>query len=274
MKRITGNSLRAVVAIGIRSNGPGLALAPTWIGSGFIVGEKVSEGRNLLLVTNKHVIRGQKVLIMRLMLNGGVVAKDFIVPLYDEKGAQLFSDHPSAIVDIVAISLSKVVIPPTDKDVCCFEYLLGVLTLSDMEKYGYGEGSAFFALGFPMGMVDARHNFAICRLGCLAKIESSYRNLDPVDFLGDVEAFPGNSGGPAVVNNEHQGSDENTVLVGILHASLPYQEKLISAQTGRVRSVTEENSGLTMIHPVDRIVEVVQRELDRVKMATISRSSL
>lgn len=52
-------------------------------------------------------------------------------------------------------------------------------------------------------------------------------------------------------------------LIGILSAYVPYQELLYSKQTDRVRMIQEENSGLTVVHPVDRIKEVVELEWKR-----------
>ena len=54
-------------------------------------------------------------------------------------------------------------------------------------------------------------------------------------------------------------------LVGILSAYIPYKETLYSRQTGRDRMIMEENSGLTIVHPVDRIKEVVELEWARVE---------
>lgn len=46
-------------------------------------------------------------------------------------------------------------------------------------------------------------------------------------------------------------------LIGIVAAYLPYKDIAVSAQTGRQRIVFEENSGLTIIYPVDYILEAI-----------------
>ena len=43
----------------------------------------------------------------------------------------------------------------------------------------------------------------------------------------------------------------------------PYHDELVSVQTGMPMMVMEENSGLTVVHPVDRIKDVVQLEWER-----------
>ena len=62
------------------------------------------------------------------------------------------------------------------------------------------------------------------------------------------------------------GTPNNTSanLIGILSAYIPYRETLYSRQTGLDRMIQEENSGSTIVHPVDRIKEVVEMEWHRV----------
>ena len=87
-------------------------------------------------------------------------------------------------------------------------------------------------------------------------------------FLVDAQAFPGNSGGPIISRPENislVGTANNfrANLIGILSAYIPYKDVLISQQTQEIRMVQTENSGLTIVHPVDRIKEVVLLEWDR-----------
>ena len=52
-------------------------------------------------------------------------------------------------------------------------------------------------------------------------------------------------------------------LVGVLSAYIPYRDILISQQTGETKMVQTENSGLTIVYPVDRIKEVVLLDWSR-----------
>ena len=63
-------------------------------------------------------------------------------------------------------------------------------------------------------------------------------------------------------------NNDRANLIGILSAYIPYRETLYSRQTGRDRMIQEENSGLTIVHPVDRIKEVVEIEWNRIKLST------
>ena len=62
--------------------------------------------------------------------------------------------------------------------------------------------------------------------------------------------------------------DDRANLIGILSAYIPHRETLYSRQTGRDRMIQEENSGLTIVHPVDRIKEAVEIEWNRIKPST------
>ena len=122
-----------------------------------------------------------------------------------------------------------------------------------------------------MNLVNDSIKAPICRLGCISRVADAFVSDKPVcSFLVDAQTFPGNSGGPIVSRPEHmsiQGTpkNENANLIGILSAYIPYRETLFSRQTGRDRMVQEENSGLTIVHPVDRIKEVVELEWQRIE---------
>ena len=139
-----------------------------------------------------------------------------------------------------------------------------------MQNTGVNEGSLVYALGFPMDLVDPI-KVPICRLGCISRVTDAFllKKGAPI-FLVDAQTFPGNSGGPIVSRPEHisiDGTPSNTSanLIGILSAYIPYRETLYSRQTGRDRMIQEENSGLTIVHPVDRIKEVVELEWARIE---------
>lgn len=47
------------------------------------------------------------------------------------------------------------------------------------------------------------------------------------------------------------------MLIGIIHAYIPYQEKLVNTQTNNVVEIRSENSGIALMHPVEFIREVI-----------------
>lgn len=269
--------LNAVVALGINgSDGK-----KRWIGTGFIVRRKEIDNPGLstyYIVTNKHVIEQQKYVYVRFNSLGGDLVRDYRISLYDNMGAPMFSAHPHDKTDVIALQI----LPQTlikDKSIWgAFDLADHALTLEQMQNTGVGEGSLVYALGFPMDMVDPIKT-PICRLGCISRVTDAFllKTGTPV-FLVDAQTFPGNSGGPIVSRPEYisiNGTPSNTSanLIGILSAYIPYRETLYSRQTGRDRMVQEENSGLTIVHPVDRIKEVVELEWERIeKQNTIKKN--
>lgn len=261
--------LNAVVAIGINIKGQG----QQWIGTGFIVGRKEVENPDLsthFLITNKHVIENRQSIFVRFNSLGGQFVKDYPINLIDNKGNHLFSVHPHKNTDIIAIQIA----PQTlikDKSIWgSFDLKDEALSLEQMQQTGVDEGSLIYALGFPMNLVE-KIKAPICRLGCISRVIDAFvlKESFPT-FLVDAQTFPGNSGGPIISRPEHlfiSGATSNgkAYLIGVLSAYIPYKETLISSQTGHYRMIQEENSGLTVVHPVDRIKELVEIELKRIE---------
>ena len=121
----------------------------------------------------------------------------------------------------------------------------------------------------PMNLVNDAVKAPICRLGCISRVADAFlAGQGAVNFLVDAQTFPGNSGGPIISRPEYvsvQNTPSNTSvnLIGILSAYIPYRDTLVSQQTGQPVMIREENSGLTIVHPVDRIKEVVEMEWRR-----------
>ena len=261
--------LDAVIAIGI----DGLDGNKIWIGTGFIVGRKEVDNPTLsthYIITNKHVIEHKRHIYVRFNSLGDTLVKDYRIDLYGSAGEALYSAHPNDKTDVIAVQIR----PQTlinDKSIWgSFDLGDHALTLEQMSRTGVTEGNLVYALGFPMGKVDII-KAPICRLGCISRVMDAFiKQRENPTFLVDAQVFPGNSGGP-IVSRPEQSSIEGTPsnssanLIGILSEYIPYQETLYSRQTGRARMIQEENSGLTVVHPVDRIKEVVELEWARIE---------
>lgn len=259
----------AVVAIGVdQFDAAGKRI---WIGSGFIVGRKELQNSNFstyYIVTNKHVIGNLRRIYVRFNSLIGDFIKDYNIILYNNMDQPLFSAHPNAETDIVAIQFTPQTLINSRSIWGAFDLSDHALTLKQMQSTGVEEGSFVYALGFPMNLVHEIKS-PICRLGCISRIRDAFLlpQNNPI-FLVDAQTFPGNSGGPIISRPEQMsimGTPSNNFsnLIGILSAYLPYKDVLISQQTGEVRMIQTENSGLTVVHPVDRIKEVVEIEWQR-----------
>jgi len=257
----------AVVALGIDIG----ENTKHWVGTGFLVGrkERDNSGRcTVYIITNKHVVKNQKLLYVRFNNSGSIGVKDLQMPL-ENLNLYNYSEHPNSPVDIVAIQILPQVILDNQLSLSFFDEDTHMLTLEQMKATGIDEGALVYALGFPMNLVNDAVKAPICRLGCISRVADAFlAGQGAVNFLVDAQTFPGNSGGPIISRPEYvsvQNTPSNTSvnLIGILSAYIPYRDTLVSRQTGQPVMIREENSGLTIVHPVDRIKEVVEMEWRR-----------
>ena len=267
MSVIPKGFIDSVVAIG-EETASGNANEKFWIGSGFIVSrkEETLPGKaTFYIVTNKHVVKNKKRIYARFNDTGDSFVNDYPIDLYDNNGYALFSAHPDENTDIVAIQIIPNVLDEAKAVWNAFDLSDHTLTINQMMKTGVVEGSLVYNLGFPMNLVDII-KAPICRLGCISRFIDTYiRQNEHPTFLIDAHVFPGNSGGPVISRPEYislRDTPNNTYanLIGIVSASILYKETLVSTQTGEPRMIQTENSGLTVVHPVDRIKEVVEIE--------------
>ncbi len=261
--------MNAVVAIGVDKPEGG----KHWIGTGFIVGRKEKEDRNLstfYIITNKHVIKERTQIYIRFNSKKSFV-KDYLISLFSEKGDALFSSHPNEKTDVIALQILPQTLIDDQSIWGAFDLEDHSLTLQQMQITGVTEGSLIYSLGFPMNIVDEIKT-PICRLGCVSRITDAFvlsKRNKPV-FLVDAQAFPGNSGGP-IINRpeplaiEGTPTNQSANLIGILSDYIVYEDVLVSQQTKKAVMIERENSGLTVVHPVDRIKEVVELEWERIE---------
>lgn len=238
-----------------------------WIGSGFIVqrsNEDSSAMKTAYIITNKHIIRNKQRLIVRFNSLGDNFVKDYSIILYDSNGDHLFTEHPDLGTDIVAIAIDPSAWLKDKSIWSAFDLDCDTLTLKQMQDGSINEGSLVYALGFPMNLVTII-KAPICRLGCISRITDAFvLNQSKPIFLVDAQTFPGNSGGPIISHPEvfsfSKELQQKCKLIGILSAYIPYRDYLVSQQTGQSVMMREENSGLTVVYPIDRIKEVVDLE--------------
>lgn len=247
----------------------------SWFATGFIVGryegvdEKGQKKYTTYLVTNKHVVEGQTSLQMQFNSANGISINTTTL----KKGRlRLYSEHPDPEVDIIANRININGAMENGAIVSFFQLDDQALGKASMKQTGVEEGSLVYSLGFPVSLandlVDSINKAPVCRLGCVSRIEHLYHNNNAKFYIIDAPVYPGNSGGPIINRPEMisiQGTPVNSTanLIGIVSAYIPYRENLMSTQTGRIRMVNEENSGLTVVFPVDDIKEVVELERTR-----------
>ena len=255
--------MEAVVSIGLRNE-----TIINWIATGFFVIKPLGNDKYLpFLVTNKHVIQGNDSVVIRLKEKTTGSLKIFDLPLISE-GKAIYSVHEDKNVDIAVVLLNGEFITQNDLQFSAFNIENHSLESSELIKQGGDEGSYVYMLGFPMGLVNIDSNTPICRGGCIARIDEK-EIKSTKQFLLDIQNFPGNSGSPIITKPEIVGVGNEpvlgkSVLIGIVHGYIPYEEKLINAQTKKVVEVRSENSGIAVVNPTEYIKEVIEKEIEKI----------
>src|SRR5258708_5321748 len=107
MALIARQFIDAVVAIGTRSSGP----SPQWMATGFMFFIPTQQPPNAqtpywcYLVTNRHVLQGQRAIVLRFNPNTPANPVDFEVELNDQLGA-VWAAHPDPDVDVAAMGFN------------------------------------------------------------------------------------------------------------------------------------------------------------------------
>ena len=256
--------LNSVVSIGITDSN---IQQLRWIGTGFFVYRKVLNSEQKVtdrgipfLVTNKHVLSCKEQIYVRLKSNES--NKLYTIPIsLTKNGKKNYTEHPNPNIDIAVVSINGAFFEQNNILFRGFDIDDNSMTSAELRGNGIDEGSLIYMLGFPMGLVNENSSLPICRLGCIARINEEQIN-DTKSFLADIQNFPGNSGSPIINRieiNTLEGTKNlnKTMLIGIVHSYIPYQETLLNTQTNRVVEIRSENSGIANVHPVEFIREII-----------------
>lgn len=254
--------LDTVVAIGTLND----KNETVWIGTGFLFGYLVTPPQNpkqyrTYLVTNKHVIQTQNIIILRFNPQTDQAATDFKESLNDVNGNPTWTGHPDPAVDVAVLSVNADVLNQQGLIYNFFASDDHCMNIKNMHDNGVTEGDFLFALGFPMGLVSKDRKNVILRQGVIARIRDLFEKRTK-DFIIDASVFPGNSGGPVILKPEMvsiTGTQANASasLIGLVKSYITFQDVAVSQQTGKPRIIFEENSGLSLVEPVDHIIETI-----------------
>jgi hypothetical protein len=261
--------LDSVVSIGTIDSGNFKALA-----SGFLLGFKVAdadkEGKapyKIFLITNRHVFSEYKQVILRFNLTQAG-SKTYNLNLVDDKNNKQWLAHPNGNVDVAAININANTLK---QDGINFDIVKDedIAFLDTIRNEGISQGDGVFVLGFPMGIAGRERNYAIVRGGIIARLDDEIINSE-CKFLIDSTVFPGNSGGPVFLKPEIASlagtkAVDRAYLLGVISSYILYEERAISEQTGKLRIVFVENSGIAAVVPMDFVRETIQPLMDAIK---------
>ena len=248
--------LDALVALGVPMEDGNVQYTAT----GFLYGIPSGEDKRyrIFLVTNRHVIEGKNGLKARMNLSEGSTSQTYDIPLGPDSATTL-AVHDGH--DVAAIAINARLLKEAGIALDFIKEEQGV-TLEKAEDLEVSEGDGVFILGFPMGLAGEDRNYAIVRQGVVARARDWLKGTSQ-GILIDAFIFPGNSGGPVITKPENfsiKGTKNNSraLLLGMVSSYLPYEDIAVSKQTGRVRVIFQENSGLATVVPVDVIRETVE----------------
>ena len=208
------------------------------------------------------MLKDEKNIVIRLRKKDGEDFQTIDVSLF-ENGKKRYVVHPIDAIDIAVLPLNGKFFTDNQLafDAFNIDDLNHVMSSEELRNEGVDEGSLVHMLGYPMGLVNANSTLPICRLGCVARMSKAQID-ESYNVLVDIQNFPGNSGSPIVTRPEIvsiQGTKalNKSVLLGIIHSYIPYQESLMNTQTKKIVEIRSENSGIAKVHPVEYIREVV-----------------
>lgn len=263
--------LNCVVAIGVINS----KNEKTWIGTGFLVGRyyktiETEKKYHIFLVTNKHILNGNKSIIVRFNPQNSEQATDFNIDIFNEKGEFKWTGHPNPNIDVATININPLVLNERGMLYRYFRSDEHLLDTRQMNENGTSEGDFVYVMGFTMGLIDPERQYVIVRSGIIARLRDLLDKRRQ-DFLVDAFVFPGNSGGPVIIKPETTSITgtkiiERAALIGIITSYLPYNDIAYSKQTNRPRVIFEENTGLSIALPVDYIMETIEICFQKLKI--------
>lgn len=249
--------MNAVVSIGMRNVDGEI----NWIGTGFFVKRKITEETyRPFLVTNRHVVENQKSIVIRMkeLETNKLICID--TPLLDADNLYVVY-HSNTKIDIAVIPIPDDYIKNNNLEFNAFDIDEHAMASDELRENGVDEGFLIYMLGYPMSLVNLNSLDPICRLGCVARMNSAEIN-ETGSILVDIQNFPGNSGSPVITRPEHSAiigtpSLNSSVLLGVVCSYICYQEPLFSKNCDKVIEIKSENSGLAYVHPVEFIREII-----------------
>jgi len=226
-----------------------------------------SDSQNLYLVTNKHVIYGEKYFVestqsqidkIKLYLHtnkNNLSENEYVEINLFKDGKKVWLEHDNINVDVVLVPLEidrgKYLLVNLDKNIIDSSNIV-----VKFEK--------IFVIGYPYGWFDRKNNLPVTRIGHLSSPFKIPFNGEPI-MLGDVETHKGMSGGPVFMElKDYVTMDENggrathlgaskIILVGI-HSGQPRWD-LRDTETGEVKETVSHS--LINIWFSDLILEIL-----------------
>ncbi|MBI4344467.1 MAG: trypsin-like peptidase domain-containing protein [Euryarchaeota archaeon] len=235
---------------------------PMPIGTGFFVKVQDRETSYVYFVTAKHVIQGQKEVLVRLNTRdwdpaspepGMVFTK---LQVKDAQGNLVWATHPDPAIDLA-------VFPGSPGEGAEFKTvgLEMFVNKEFIDQERVTEGDEVFFVGLLPQYYGTKRNHPVVRYGRLALVtdEKIYSPDGPVElFFAECQSFPGNSGSPVFLQlgpTRQPGTitlaPERLMLLGVM---LGFVSQQVDISQG---ASFQENVGIAAIAPIERLKEIL-----------------
>lgn len=242
------------------------------LGTGFLIGKPIKyepDGTRkflLFIVTCEHVLHSMTSVESQLTgLFAGKVPVQFELKNGDGTNRWITPSDESADVAVLPVDGNTF---EKSGAMCNFLKPEDMLEISQMRSHLLGEGTTVYILGYPGSFNEFNLERPIVRTGAVAVYP---RVNDNMDFLVDAFVFPGNSGGPVLARIENGNGTPyvgyDTRLIGIVSSHFLEEKTAIDPDTGLASVAFPMHSGLTVVYPVDTILEAVDLASDSMSPA-------
>jgi hypothetical protein len=179
-----------------------------WTASGFLYGQFVRADGNqrtyeVYLVTNRHVLDGQRSIVVRFGSDGTALAPPIVIGVVDSSGSPTYVLHADPEIDVAVLPIDVELLRIPGTKFSFFQndrHTMGRSAAVDAELT---EGDGAFVLGFPMGQVGGDRNYVIVRHGAIARPRLAGRRIKGV--LGRRHCLPWEQRRPCRhATNEHE----------------------------------------------------------------------
>ncbi len=225
------------------------------VGNGFVVSY---DGRDFV-VTNRRIAEQRGLIITVGLTSRPGTPLRYLVDEVTRSVGLSWSVAPDADIAVIPLVL------PAEARQFADSLNVTPLDIAASKSWDFARvGDDVYVLSFPLFLGAGPHTQPIVRSGTVALKDREG------EFLVDATTLPGSSGGPVFL--KFYRSDERTgklatgrasYLLGVAGAYISYAEQAISTQTGRAKTVSEENSGLLIVYSADRVAALLRDYLER-----------
>ena len=266
------NNLKTLAAIGEIGKRKKFNCLATGFFVGFIAKNSKDQTKKtyyLFLVTNRHVFKDKINIYLRLNKKDGK-AKIFKQNLSFDNNEPRWLEHRNKNVDLALLNISPKKLEENDIDFTFFKEEM-FSYYKNFKKIGIEVGDETYILGFPLGISGIIQNYACAKWGIISRIDKELIYKKKA-FLLDSSIFPGNSGSPVILKPTLESLNGtqavlNEYLLGVVSGYIPYEEGLYTHQTNppSLVSLSRENSGLSLVVPIDFIRQIYRRWISKRK---------